>query len=350
MATGEAPPFVIRPHLERLLEGRDLEGAAAREVMEAIVAGRVPPPSLAAFLIALRAKGESEGELAAFAAVLREKSIRIQAPAGTLDTCGTGGDASATFNISTGVALVAAALGVPVAKHGNRSVSSQCGSADVLKFLGAHLEPPPPVLERCLRAAGIAFLFAPALHPGLRHAGPVRRELGVRTVFNLLGPLCNPARAGRQLLGVFEPRWCEVFARVLRDLGSEAALVVCGAGPGGEGCLDEVSTWGTTRLAWLREGQVRIEEFDAARLGVPRPPAGALCVGTVEASARMLQEVLAGKRGWARDIVAVNGAAALQVAGRASSWEEGMALAAEALDGGKARATLDRLIALSNSS
>jgi anthranilate phosphoribosyltransferase len=348
MPPSDAGTFAVQPLLERLLADQDLEDAAAREFMEAAMAGRVPPSSLAAFLMALRAKGESESELAAFAAVLREKAVRVQAPPGTLDTCGTGGDRSATFNISTAVALTVAGMGVPVAKHGNRSVSSHSGSADALKVLGVNIEASVPVLERCLRECGLAFLFAPAHHPSLKHAAGVRRELGVRTVFNLLGPLANPALARRQLLGVFEPRWCEAFARVLKRLGSEAAVVASGVGPEGRGHLDEVSTWGPTTLAWLKDGQVRTESFEARSLGFAPPPPGSLNVKTPEESARKVREVLAGKPGPAREIVLANAAAAAQVAGRANSWNDGVTLAAEALDGARAAKVLERLIALSN--
>jgi anthranilate phosphoribosyltransferase len=348
MNAEQPAPFAIRPHLERLLARLDLDAAAAREVMEAVMAGRVPPASLAAFLIALRAKGESEAEIAVFAAVLREKAVHVAAPPGTLDTCGTGGDGSATFNVSTAVALTAAGMGIPVAKHGNRSVSSNSGSADVLKVLGVNIEAPVPVLERCLRECGLAFLFAPAHHPSLKHAAAVRRELGVRTVFNLLGPLANPALARRQLLGVFEPRWCPTFAWVLGRLGSEAAVVACGAGAEGRGYLDEVSTFGATMLAWLKDGQVRTEDFEARSLGYQPPPPESLTVATPEASARMLRDVLAGKPGPTREIVVLNAAAAAQVAGRAGSWKDGVALAEEALDSGKAGHVLEKLVAITN--
>lgn len=336
--------YVMTPHLEALLAHQEISPAAAREVMEAIMAGRVSPAAMAAFLTALRAKGETEAEVAAFAAVLREKAVHVAAPEGTLDTCGTGGDLSATFNISTGTALVVAGMGIPVAKHGNRSVSSRSGSADVLKALGVNIEVPVPVLEHCLKTVGIAFLFAPAHHPGLKHAAPVRREMGIRTVFNLLGPLANPALARRQLLGVFDPQWCELFARVLQRLGSERALIVCGVGPEGKACLDELSTWGPTVLAWLRNGHVHRETVDPRQLGLQPPAEGSLHVDTPEASARILREVLSGAKGPARDILLLNAAGAAQVAEKAASWEEGLALAAQSIDSGKANEVLQRLI------
>lgn len=343
-------PFAVAPHLESLLARRELTPAAAREVMEAIMAGRVGTASMAAFLTALRAKGETENEIAAFASVLREKAVHVQAPPGTLDTCGTGGDRSDTFNISTAVALVVAGTGIPVAKHGNRSVSSRSGSADVLKVLGVNIEAPVPVLERCLREVGLAFLFAPAHHPGLKHAAPVRREMGIRTVFNLLGPLANPALAKRQLLGVFDPQWCEIFARVLKQLGSESAVVVCGVGPGGHACLDEVSTWGPTTIARLRDGEVRHETLDPASLGFQPPLSGALSVDSPEASARMVRTVLDGAKGPARDIVCLNAAAAAQVAGKAGNWQEGLRCAQKSIDDGRANEVLRKLIEESNRS
>ncbi|MBI3828404.1 MAG: anthranilate phosphoribosyltransferase [Planctomycetes bacterium] len=339
--------FAVAPLLERLLARKDLEPGEARAAMEAVVDGRMPPASLAALLTALRAKGESEAEIAAFAGVLRERSVRIQAPEGALDTCGTGGDKSATFNISTCAAFVAAGMGIPVAKHGNRALSSKSGSAEVLKALGVNIEAPVAAVERCIREARIGFLFAPALHPGMKHAGAVRKELGVRTVFNLLGPLSNPARAKRQVLGVPEPRLCEVFARVLKALGSETALVVCGAGSSG-GYLDEVSTFGPTTVARLSNGGVNLETFDAASLGFPRPEPKALAAESPEASAAIVRGVLEGKPGPARDIVLVNAAAAAQAAGKAATWKEGAALAAQAIDSGRARAALEQLVRVSN--
>lgn len=341
-------PYAVAPVVEQMLKGEHLSSDAAREAMLAIVEGRMPPVSLASFLTALRSKGEHVEELAAFASVMREKAVRIQAPEGVLDTCGTGGDKSETFNISTVTALVAAAMGIPIAKHGNRSVSSKSGSADVLRVLGVNVEAGTAQVERCIREAGIGFLFAPALHPGMKHAVPVRKELGIRTVFNLLGPLSNPAQAKRQLLGVFDPQWCEPFANVLNRMGSEAALVVCGAGPGGEGNLDEVSTWGPTTVARLANGSVSVETFEPSKVGISQPSADALAAKDPDDSAGIIRAVLKGETGPARDVVLVNGAAAAQAAGKASSWDEGMTLAAEALDSGKAADVLQKLAALSN--
>jgi len=340
--------FVITPFLETLLAGGELAYADAKIVMEAVVGGRVAPPALGAFLAALRAKGESTLEIAAFAEVMREHAVRIQAPEGALDTCGTGGDKSDTFNISTATALVAAGMGIPVAKHGNRSVSSKSGSADVLTVLGVHIEASTQVVERCIREAGIGFLFARSLHPGMKHAAPVRAAMGVRTVFNLLGPLSNPARAHLQLLGVFDPQWCRPFAEALSRLGSTSAMVVCGAGPGGTGHLDEVSTWGPTKVARLKDGEVSMEKIEPKSLGIEPPAPDALAVGSAEESARVIRDVLDGKEGPARDIVVLNAAAAAMVAGKANHWAEGVALASTSLDEGRGREVLEKLAAISN--
>jgi anthranilate phosphoribosyltransferase len=340
-------PYPVREILESLLARRDLEARGAEEFMTAVIEGRVAPVSLSAVLVALRSKGETEAELAACAKVMRARAVPIRAPEEVLDTCGTGGDGAAVFNLSTAAALIAAGAGVPVAKHGNRSVSSSCGSADVLKELGVKIEAPAPVVERCLRETGFGFLFAPLFHPGMKHAAPVRRELGIRTLFNLLGPLANPARARRQLLGVFEPRWCEVFARALRTLGGVSAWVVCGPRPGG-GWLDELSPWGPTTIARLEAGQVRLETFEPKNFGFSPPPAKALAVSGPRESAQRMRELLAGGSGPVRDAALLNSAAALQAAGRASDWETGLKLAAESLDSGRAQAALQSLISCSN--
>ncbi len=341
-------PFRVSELLETLLAGEDLSNAQATEAMTAMVEGRVEPAGMAALLTALRAKGEKEQEIAAFASVLRTRTIHIPAPDNTLDTCGTGGDKSDTFNISTAAALVAAAMGIPVAKHGNRSISSRSGSADVLRVLGVNVEASPDTVVSCVRDVGIGFLFAPALHPGMKHAAPVRKELGIRTVFNLLGPLANPARAKRQLLGVFAPRYCSTFARVLQLMGSEKALVVCGTGPGGTGHLDEVSPWGPTQVARLEHGKLVEETFDPTQVGVHPPEADALAAKDPEDSARIIGDVLEGKAGPAFDTVVLNASAAAQAAGKAESWQQGVDLAKEVLVSGKAKSTLEKLIQASN--
>jgi anthranilate phosphoribosyltransferase len=341
--------FPLTAQLEALLAGRDLSGPEATAVFEAIVGGQVGASSMGAFLTALRMKGESPAELAAFAAVMRAHARRISAPPGTLDTCGTGGDGAQTFNISTAVALVLAGMGVPVAKHGNRAVSGNSGSADVLRVLGVNVDASLEIVQCCLREVGMCFLFAPLFHPGMKHASPIRKELGIRTVFNLLGPLSNPAGSDRQLVGVFSARWCRPLAEALRTLGSRRALVVCGPGPDGRGSLDEISLWGPTHAARLNEaGAIIEEEIDPAALGFAAPPAAALNVTSAEGSAKIIRSVLAGRPGPARDAVLLNAAAAAQVAGRAGSWEQGLTAAAAALDEGKATAALERLVKASN--
>ena len=286
--------FNIKPILETLLDRRDLSAEQARSAMEAVIEGRMPPASLAAFALALRMKGESVDELAALASVMRQKAITIQCPPGALDTCGTGGDGSGTFNISTAVALVSAGMGIPVAKHGGRAASGATGSADVLKALGVNVDASPDIVERCIAQAGIGFLFAPVFHPGMRHAAEVRRELGVRTVFNLLGPLSNPAGARRQLIGVSRPEWCEKFALVLQRLGCESAMVVCGAAPGGNAWLDEVSTFGPTTIARLQNGELKIVSLDAAKFGIQPGKLKELVAADAAASAAMIRAVLSG--------------------------------------------------------
>lgn len=344
--------YPIRPILEALLERRDLSQAQASEVMAAIVRGHVPPASIAAFAVALRMKGESVDELAGLAAAMCEHGVKIHAPPGAIDTCGTGGDASGTFNISTAAAIVVAGMGIPVAKHGGKAASSLSGSADVLHALGVKIDLDPAGVQRCLDTAGIGFLFAPTFHPGMKHAAPVRRELGVRTVFNLLGPLSNPAGAKSQLLGVSRPEHCELFAKVLQKLGSNSAMIVCGAGPGssggGSGFLDEVSTFGPTTVARLKDGAIKVVSLDAQKLGIPLGTLDALRVDSAHASATLIRDLLDGKKSSARDIVLLNAAAGAQISGHAGTWIDGLALASQAIDSGAAKQALAKLIQVSN--
>jgi len=339
--------YSVSAHLENLLARRNLNSESAAELMEAIAMGRVSPASIAAVLIALRSKGETPGEIAAFAAVMRGFAVPVNAPPGVLDTCGTGGDKSDTFNISTATAFVVAGMGIPVAKHGGRSVSSRTGSADVLKELGVNLDVTPECVERCILGAGIGFMFAPSHHPAAKHVAPIRKELGVRTIFNLLGPLSNPAGAKHQLLGVFEPSLCLTFANVLKRLGSQSAMVVCGTGPGGTGYLDEMSTFGTTSVARLLDGHVTEQVIDASSLGLPVPAKEALAAPSVEASAATIRNVLSGQRGPARDVVVLNAAAAALVAGKTTDWSDGLSLALKSIDDGRASAALKNLCVLS---
>ncbi len=352
-ASGEPPAsFDAVAALRRLCERRDLGRAETEALFGAIMDGGVSDPLKAALLAALAVKGETADEIAGAAAAMRRRVVPI--PHGRddlVDTCGTGGDGAGTFNISTAAALVAAAAGVTVAKHGNRSVSSRSGSADVLAALGVEIALPPEAAARALDEVGIAFLFAPLYHPAMKEVMPVRRELGVRTLFNVLGPLTNPAGARRQLLGVFAPHLVETAARVLADLGSDHALVVHGS----DG-LDEITTTGPTTIGEARRiavpgGEARIEvrvyTVVPEELGVPRARPEDLVGGSPEENAAALERVLAGEEGPLADIIALNAGAALYVGGAAASIAAGVERAREALASGAARARLEALRAFS---
>jgi anthranilate phosphoribosyltransferase len=336
---------MIGDALKKVVEGRDLTEAAAAAVMTEIMAGEAPPVLVGALLTALRMKGETAEEVTGFARVMRERAVHIR-PAcdGVVDTCGTGGGGLTTFNISTAAAFVAAGAGVPVAKHGNRGITSSCGSADVLEALGVCIDCPPERVAACVDGAGIGFMFAPAHHPATRHAGAVRRELGFRTLINLLGPLTNPASATCQVIGVFDPALTEMIATVLRNLGSRRAFVVHGL----DG-LDEFSTLGTTRVSELRDGVVRTYDLTPEEVGLPRASAADVAeAGSVEANAALLREVLEGRPGPRREIVLLNAAAAVVAAGAAGSLPEGVELAARAIDTGAAAARLERMKEISH--
>jgi anthranilate phosphoribosyltransferase len=335
----------IKPFIARVAAGETLSQDDAYAVFGAMMDGDVTPAQIGAFLMALRIHGETVDEITGGARVMREKALRVHAPLGAIDTCGTGGDGSGSYNISTAVALVVAALGVPVAKHGNRALSSKSGSAEVLAQLGVNIDAPLPVLEQCLNTAHIAFLMAPKHHTAMRHVGPVRVELGIRTIFNLLGPLSNPAGAKFQLLGVFDGKWVVPMAEVLRNLGSERVWVVHG-----EDGLDEITTTAPTRVAELRDGQVREFTVTPEDAGLPRASAADLKGGDPAHNAAALRALLQGETGAYRDIVLLNSAAALVVAGKAEDLRGGVALAAGALDSGAATATLEQLVTLSNAS
>ncbi len=333
----------IKPFIAKVATGASLTEAEAYTVFNAMMDGDVTPAQMGAFLMALRVRGETVPEITGGARVMREKAVRVSAPVDAIDTCGTGGDGSGSYNVSTAVALVVAALGVPVAKHGNRALSSKSGSAEVLQQLGVNVDVEPAVIERCLNHAGIAFMMAPRHHTAMRHVGPVRLELGTRTIFNLLGPLSNPAGATRQLLGVFDARWVVPMAEVLRNLGSTHVWVVHG-----EDGLDEITTTGSTRVAELRDGKVREFTLTPEDAGLPRATVSDLKGADPAHNAAALREVLDGKPGAYRDIVLINAAAALLVADKTSDLRAGVALAAAALDSGAAKATLDKLVSLSN--
>lgn len=330
--------------LEKLVRHEDLTTDEAAAAMRDVMAGQAPPAALGALLSALAMKGERPAEIVGFAQTMRKHAVPLSAPPGDVfDTCGTGGDRSGTFNISSAAALVVAACGVTVAKHGNRSVSSRCGSADVFEQLGVNVAAPPAVVERSLHDANIAFFFAPTFHPSMKHAAQTRRDLGIRTAFNLLGPLTNPAGARRQLVGVPRSELTELLARSLLLLGSERAWVVHGA----DG-IDELSTTGYTKVAECREGTVNTFYVHPADFGMSKSTPADLKGGDAAENARIVRAVLEGKPGPARDVVLLNAGAALFIAGRAATVRDGITRAAAAIDSGAARDTLDKMVRCSN--
>ena len=336
---------MIQEAIKDLIAGADLGRARTRAVMEQIMSGQATDAQIGAFLVALRIKGETIDEIAGGAEVMREKATPIVTVRPDLiDTCGTGGDDSGTFNISTTVAFVACGAGLAVAKHGTRSISSQCGSSDVLTALGVNIEATPEKVGECIDEVGIGFLFAIALHGAMKHAIGPRRELATRTVFNILGPLTNPAGAKRQLLGVFDGALTEALAGVLRELGSERALVVHGS----DG-LDEITLTGPTQVSELRDGQISTRQIHPEDFGLQIVSAEALKGGDADYNACILREVLDGREGPQRDVVLLNAAAAMVVGGLAEDITAGLELARASIDSGKARQALDRLVEVSNS-
>ena len=336
---------MIQEAIRNLIAGTDLGRAKMRAVMEQIMSGQATDAQIGAFLVALRIKGETIDEIAGGAEVMREKATPIVTVRPDLiDTCGTGGDDSGTFNISTTVAFVACGAGLAVAKHGTRSISSQCGSSDVLTALGVNVEAAPEKVGECIDEVGIGFLFAIALHGAMKHAVGPRRELATRTVFNILGPLTNPAGAKRQLLGVFDGALTEALAGVLRELGSDQALVVHGS----DG-LDEITLTGPTQVSELRDGQVSTRQIHPGDFGLQTVSAEALKGGDADHNARILRGVLDGEEGPQRDVVLLNAAAAIVVGGLAENITAGLEVARESIDSGKARQALDRLVEVSNS-
>jgi anthranilate phosphoribosyltransferase len=304
-----------------------------------IMEGEVAEPLVAGILVALAAKGESVGELTGAARALRSRMLRVpQVPEGTIDTCGTGGDGKGTFNVSTATAFVVAAGGVPVAKHGNRAVSSRAGSSDVVAALGLPAEVGPEAASQSLARHGLAFLFAPAHHPAMKVVAPIRRALGIRTIFNLVGPLANPAGVRRQLIGVFAAEWLEPVALVARELGAERVLVVHGS----DGS-DEITTTGQTQFAELVDGEVRVGWVDPTALGIPRADAAALAGGAASENAALIERILGGEVGPAADLVAINAAAAFYVSGRAKSLSDGLEMARDVLASGRALALLEQM-------
>jgi anthranilate phosphoribosyltransferase len=329
--------------LEKLMRRETLSVDEAGEAMAAIMSGSATPAQVGALLVGLTMKGERPGEIVGLARTMRANAVPLaKSYTDVFDTCGTGGDRSGTFNISSTAALVAAAAGLRVAKHGNRSVSSQCGSADVYEALGVHVAAEPAIVERSLEQVGIAFFFAPTFHPSMRHAAPVRRELGVRTAFNLLGPLTNPAGTRRQLVGVPHAELTELLARSLLMLGSDRAWVVHGA----DG-IDEMSTTGHTKVSECRDGAVSTFYVHPSDFGIQKAEPRALRGGDAAANAAIVRAVIAGEKGARRDVVLLNAGASLFVGGKAASVREGIAMAAEAIDSGAAGAKLNEMIAAS---
>lgn len=321
------------PLLSHLLRRRDLTAEAAAEAIDAILAGELTEAQTAAFLAAMATKGETVEELAGAARAMRRRGLHIQAVGQTvLDTCGTGGDNSGTFNVSTATAFVVAGAGVTVAKHGNRSISSRCGSADVLEALGVKIEAEPDVMEQALNAIGIAFLFAPRYHGAMRHAMPVRKQLGVRTIFNLLGPLANPAGATCQLLGVYAPELTEMFAQTLRLLGTRRAFVVHG-----HDGMDEITVCAATRISELHNGAVKTYDLNPEQYFGERATAASVAGGDAAANAVIFSSILAGEPGPRRNLVLINAAAALVAASQAPDIAAGLERAAQAIDSGAAR-------------
>jgi anthranilate phosphoribosyltransferase len=325
--------------IEQLLQGTPLTRDQARDVMDQVMAGEVTTGQLAGLLIALRAKGETVEEMTGFVESMRAHATPLEVPPGTIDTCGTGGDRAGTFNISTAAAFVAAGAGIPVAKHGNRAASSRCGSADVLEALGVDIRLSPEGVRRCIDVAGMGFCFAPTFHPAMRHAGPARSELGVRTVFNVLGPLANPGRVRRQALGVGAPALAPLMIRVLQDLGHERALVFYG-----EDGLDELTTTGPSRVFELKDGSLKEYELDPKNIGLACSRPEDLRGGTPVENAALLRQVLDGEAGPRREVVVLNAAAAILAAGKADGWPQAMAVARESLDSGRAKQALTRLV------
>jgi anthranilate phosphoribosyltransferase len=332
----------LKALLAHVAQGRSLSENEAEAAFDIIMSGGATPSQMGAFLMALRVRGETVDEITGAARIMRAKAVMIDAPPGTIDTCGTGGDSSGSFNISTASALVVAGCGVPVAKHGNRALSSKSGSADVLTALGVNIDADLAIVRQCLWEVGLGFLMAPRHHSATRHVAPTRVELGTRTIFNLLGPLSSPAMARRQLVGVFAPEWVRPMAEVLGRLGAEHAWVVHGDG------LDELSTAGATSVAAFEDGKVRTFEIVPEDFGLARARLEDIRGGEPQHNAELMRDLLAGVGGPLRDVVLLNSGAALLVAGRVATVEAGIELAARAIDTGAAQRVLDELVARTN--
>ena len=329
--------------ISALLAGEALDEERSRAAMTEVMDGIATPAQIAGFVVALRAKGETVDEVVGLVRAMRAFSQRIEVTGPLLDTCGTGGDRTGTFNVSTAAAIVCAGAGAKVAKHGNRAASSRCGSADVLEALGVRIDLPPAQVAACIEEAGIGFCFAPQFHPAMRHAAVPRRELGVATIFNFLGPLTNPAGAERQALGVSDPRMVDIMVEALGRLGSERVIAFHGAGG-----LDELSTAGPSYVVELNGGEISRWTIDPEELGIPPAPISALAGGTAAENAETVRSVLDGETGPRRDVVALNAAAGLLAAGKGEDLAASYDMARQAIDSGAARAALDRLVEVSS--
>ncbi|MBW8907607.1 MAG: anthranilate phosphoribosyltransferase [Mesorhizobium sp.] len=332
----------LKTHIAKVATGTALSFEEAREAFDVIMSGDATPGQIGGFLMALRVRGETVSEISGAVATMRAKMLRVEAPPGAIDIVGTGGDNSHSVNISTGSAFVIAAAGVPVAKHGNRGLSSLTGAADVLTALGVKVDISPETIGRCIQEAGVGFMFAPAHHPAMKHVGPVRGELGTRTIFNLLGPLSNPASVSRQMVGVFLPEWIMPVAETLKALGTDHAWVVHGDG------YDEITTTGETQVAELVGGEIRSFTLTPEAFGLKRHAKKDLRGGEAAYNAKALRDMLSGAAGAYRDTVLMNAGAGLVVAGKATTLADGIAAATQAIDSGRAVAVLEKLIEISN--
>ncbi|OHZ40361.1 anthranilate phosphoribosyltransferase [Agrobacterium vitis] len=332
----------LKPFIAKVASGQALTRDEAADAFNILMSGEATPAQIGGFLIALRMRGETVPEIVGAVTVMRQKMLPVIAPTDSIDIVGTGGDGTGTYNLSTLAALIVAGAGVPVAKHGNKALSSKSGAADSLTALGVKLDIDPSVIGRCISEAGVGFMFAQLHHSAMRHVGPARVELGTRTIFNLLGPLANPAGVKKQLLGVYAPEWVIPLAETLRDLGSESIWVVHGNG------LDEITTTGTTQVAALEQGKIRSFELTPGDFGVAQVELAALKGGDGEYNAKALRAVLEGEKNAYRDVALCNAAAALVIAGKANTLADGMALGAQSLDSGAALKRLETLITVSN--
>jgi anthranilate phosphoribosyltransferase len=333
----------LRNLIQKVSAGTTLEEGEIRLALELMTAGEATPAQMGAFLMALRVRGETVEEITGAAQMMRSRMNRVPVPEDAVDIVGTGGDSHGTYNVSTCAALIAAGAGIKIAKHGNRRVSSMSGASDVLSVLGVKLDVPPEVISRCVSDAGVGFMWAPMHHPAMKHWAPVRAELGIRTIFNLLGPICNPAGVKRQIVGVFSWQWVEPIAHVLNKLGCEHVWVVHG-----HDGLDELTTTGATDVAEVKDGHVTVFEVTPADAGLQPAKLSDLKGGDEKHNAEAIRDVLAGKKTPLRDIAVLNAAAALIVADKAANLTDGAALAAHSIESGAAQRALDKLIAISN--